>query len=379
MGEQVITLGQAIKTWLDYPDNRELAKSTLDSKKRTLAALERQVGPDYLVDFLQYRHFEETMKDLAEGASAEENEMRRRRGLKARTGRGKDALMLDRSALTMFAKFMRVQGWVAPTFFPLERFTGTTKATEADKKPKRIVDEADIPRLLDAASERHPRARVLVAIGLFYGRRISDVLNIKWGQVDLVNSTMSYENVKRGKWVESKAFMGPLKAELENWLEWYEAQYGPVDPDWYLLPAKWKEFRLRQYSEKYWPAKADHKLWPLEPNMPSGSDSLNKDIQYALRGIGWTDLKGEGMHTLRRTAATLTAKHQGLGAAQYLLDHANVTVTQEYTRNRDGQWAYTEAVMNQDPWGVAPAPQPEPEPPSNVISMAEWRRSRRAG
>lgn len=395
MSDKPITLGYAIDRWLTHPDNTQLAPSTQESKRRTLNGLVRIAGTaDYLVDCLTLDHFDDTMRLMRDGVSQEENLQRKRLGKRPISGRGKRALESDRTALTMFAEYLRIQGWVEPTFYPLHRFTGTSKADEAESKIRPNIEDKDVIPLLEAAGKIHPRVRIAVAIGLFYGRRISEALSIQWKNVDIENATMSYEVVKRGKWVADKGFTQAMKVELELWWKYVEEQCGPIDPEWYLIPARMTPTALRARGyEAYEQARVNSALWPITPNRPATKKKVTDDIHRALRAIGWEDVHGQGMHTLRLTLARKYEELYGLGVAQEALDHERAETTQHYTRNQSGRRKYAKLMKHEDPFGVLP-PEPEDttgqdgqggiplmgeagsttEVPDNVIRLDQYRR-----
>lgn len=380
MSNQPVTLSHAIEKFLSYPDIKSLSPSAQKSKERTLRIFQQVVGgAGFLVEFLTYDHFADTMEDLRVGGSKQENVMRKREGLQPRSGRGPLALKIDRTNLTQFADFLCYNSWVSPTFRPLKKFTHSHKAPSTEAQPPRLsVPRKDFYRLLDAAERHHPRSRIIVAIGLFYGRRVSEAKLVQWKHVDLEKSTMSYLNVKRGLWVADKPFMVNLKIELERWQEWMIKNYGPIDPDWYVIPAKWKATRLWQYPDKGYAAQEDPSTWPLEPNKPAGAESITEEIQLALEAIGFPNLKGEGLHTLRRTHMREFDRAGRIDLAQASADHKLRATTEHYTGNLAAKEAMHTELVGRDPWGLLETPE-EVVPPKSEYKVIDLFTRRQVG
>lgn len=144
---------------------------------------------------------------------------------------------------------------------------------------------AQFDQFLDAA--RTPRDRMLLALGLYTMARKKEITGIRISDVDLdsgeinlyISKSSQYDRFPIGK---------RLRAELARWLPLYAAEVGPLEPDYYLVPAVLGGRRTKTQ-------------WPLRPRkeMQSPEDA----VHYALRKIGLPDDYHSGMHVLRRSSA----------------------------------------------------------------------------
>ena len=125
-----------------------------------------------------------------------------------------------------------------------------------------------------------------------------------------------------------------LRREINLWIPKYEAQVGPLQPDWYLTPA------VR--GGRYLPATG----YPMRPTM----EICNAEgiVKYALAKIGVSG-SPTGCHVLRRSAARamfdelVTLGYDGaLRIVSAYLHHSSVVMSERYLgldldrANRDG-------------------------------------------
>jgi len=144
---------------------------------------------------------------------------------------------------------------------------------------------AQFEAFLDSA--RTPRDRMLLALGLFTMARKTEITGILMRDVDLdsgeinlyISKSNRYDRFPIGK---------RLRAELARWLPIYAQEVGPLEPDYFLVPAVQGGRR------------PNHD-WPLRPRkqMVSPEDV----VHYSLRAIGMDDSHHSGMHVLRRSSA----------------------------------------------------------------------------
>lgn len=177
------------------------------------------------------------------------------------------------------------------------------KAPAAAKRPWRGIPISKIPALLDSAT--HPRDRLLLALGCYLIGRSIEFSLLRIEDVDLDSGTLAFTIPKTHK-TDSMPISTELDIELRRWLTWYTEQNGPLDPHWYLVPAK-NSPRLGE-GRKFLPGTG--RLRPTVPISTSTRKGTQQRVaQSALTAVGFPirDENGkslrEGMHTLRRSIA----------------------------------------------------------------------------
>lgn len=382
-----VRLDESIQEYFKELESVRLAQTTLASKRRTLEMLTLAVGrKNRATRKLTDQDFTRCRTLLTTGLSDEENEARRRKGLTPRTGRSHRAQEGDRATLNQFVELLVKRGWVAPNFNPMWEIAKAAKDNSdkpaAKTRRRRNVPLAEWPALLEAAGRHHPRTRMIVAAGLGWGRRSSEIAHVKWQHIR--DGEVEFFNIKRGRPVSSGGMViSPwVQAELDRWKAWVEAAHGPVQPEWPVLSVK---------LSVYEPAVEnilDTVSWPVDPTRHMTAVAVTEDIRSALERHGWTEamMYGEGGHTLRRSWAIVVEENGGVEAAQAGLDHESASMTQHYTGNRAGHramntflagWSGPTAEAKPEP-EPAKVPEPEPEVASNVVDFAAWR-ARKAG
>lgn len=364
----------AVRRWIDSLSPKRPSASALKAKRIATDALLRAAageGTTYLRDLRRY-HFDATMADLANGLGAKELERRRvltsatpgrasRRKIETfpvggpRSGRSPATLVADQRHLRQFVEYCQANSWIAQSFRPFppgsERGSDAQSNEDAPDK-RRIVSYNEWPALLDAAEKIHPRTRVLVAMGLYWGRRVSEAAMIQWGHINSTDETvnrsglaLSYRsvvtgpgqavirNVKRRRTIVIP-IGAPMQAELNRWQDWLEKMdYGPAQMNWFVVPPRMSVRDVHTTGGSIW---AGHE-WPVVLDRQPITIALIKDVQRALTTIGWQDIKGEGMHTLRRSVAAHLESIGEIASAQALLDHKHRSTTELYTLNRAGE------------------------------------------
>jgi integrase len=164
-------------------------------------------------------------------------------------------------------------------------------------RPWRGFGVGKLPAFLDAAT--HPRDRILLALAAYVLGRSIEFTILRIGDVDLDAGYISYTITKTGK-VDLIPITTELDEELRQWLTAYAEECGPLDPTWYLVPAKTAPNLIGSRT-------ADRSSARLKPTVqmkkPHGV------AQAALKAIGYSivDERGktryEGMHTVRRSIA----------------------------------------------------------------------------
>lgn len=364
--DETVRLDVAIEMFFDALKPEKLAEATLRSKERTLAALTEATGRvNRTTRKLTNEHFVWTLTMLANGATPEENERRRLKGMPPRIGRKPVSLQQDRSTLNQFVDFLKHRKLVRASFDPLYRVTISSR-DNGDANPDRVFKRRSVPMeewpaLLDAAGSHHARTRMAVACGIFFGRRASEVAHIKIKHLSADRASIELYNLKRGRPTHAGGLLiSPwMRAELDAYLRWYESQYGPLQGDWHLCPAKMLMVEVGPLQ--------DPQTWPMRPANQATPDAIISDVREALSLHGWTKdmLYREGVHTLRRSAAIATEAAEGIAAAQALMDHASPNQTLVYTGNRAGKAAMDRALAAM----VPPTPEPDPAPATSLAPV----------
>lgn len=182
--------------------------------------------------------------------------------------------------------------------------------------PKIVIGIEQFPELLDAASS--PRDRFAIATCLFTLLRQSEVVDLKVADLDLQAGRLSARIFKSHK-TDKMPISPDYRQFIVEWLEHYQQTCGPLQPEWYLIPAQ----------------KPDgFQTFTLNPSRPI--TRTNDIVHRVLDKLGITEGR-RGMHVLRRSAAqAILAErvNQGYSGAmrevQSLLHHASITTTEVY-------------------------------------------------
>jgi integrase len=194
----------------------------------------------------------------------------------------------------------------------------------------------DFPRLLDAAGSHHPRDRIVVALGLYLFLRGSEVCDLRIGDLSLDAGEIRTRMFKTSE-VDVMPISEELDTELRVWLRYYSTEQGPLNPSWFLAPAKrppkWAGGNTRGLDRI-----TDRLLVPLRKivKVEDIPKRALEDIGYQIRGTDGVSRR-EGMHTLRRSGARArfdTLRDRGYDGAlrhvQTMLHHKNSTETERY-------------------------------------------------
>ncbi len=155
----------------------------------------------------------------------------------------------------------------------------------------------DVERMLAKAK---PVDRALVLLGAHAGLRVSEMVALTWGDIDLSGRTLVVTNGKGGK--RRTVYMSPaLEAALERLAG---------TPSITGRPGGTEE-RVLGFSD---------------------SRARKRVARLAYRAL----VKYRGIHALRHTCGTRLAREKGLEAAQHHLGHQNISTTQTYAKwNQD--------------------------------------------
>ena len=208
------------------------------------------------------------------------------------------------------------------------------------RQPKRTERErnrvpvTDFPRLLDAAGERDPRDRALIAVLLYTLMRDSEVRDLRVRDLKLSEGRLA-ARIWKTKQEDLMPVSSELDEEMRNWLVHYEEVVGRLEPHHYLIPARgvhpvWGENgRITHHNSLYRP----------EKNIRESGRIVSPILERIGFPITDADGKpcGEGAHTIRRSGARAlfdglvdTGYDHSLRVVQSMLHHKSMQMTERY-------------------------------------------------
>jgi integrase len=252
-------------------------------------------------------------------------------------GYANGTINIFQSTMRAFCKWLRERGMLLPDQNPL----GGRKWLRDPPKPRKRLSTGQVKELLRA--DLHPRDKVLIATGIFLFLRQSEAATLRISDVDLEANRIRV-TVHKTRDVDLMIIPVELRPILRDWLTYYANNAGPLQPDWYLLPAKEGANLGREPS--------------LRPTKKM--DKIATIVNRALDHIGFPtkDEKGhptrEGMHTLRRSSAlnlyyelTEQGVDQALMTCKSFLHHSSVVTTERYLGLESGREARNRDFENQ--------------------------------
>jgi integrase len=332
-------------------------ETTLANYRRTLEALLIVTTDDLPSSHLSTEHIAKLIEKLT----------------KTRSLRSIDG---DKTALRQFVEYLHDEKLLAASDNPVKRL----KNLERRKRPKSMNGQVVIPAgewdiLLSVAGRRHQLDRIIVALGLYGGRRVSDMLSMTVGDIQGMLSdnddvkTFSFLNVKSGKLSKTTLpILWPeFEAELRRHLGWLIIKCGELDPNQPFIPTRLEtyEFAHRDGQSRMNPG------WPINPHATMGEKELRKSVRMACEGAGFPLPKGAGPHALRHSCAkALQAAGWTADEIKVYLDHEDIATTFHYLEK--------DAVTVLRSRRGKPLQVPDLEPPTrldNVIQLSAWRKA----
>jgi integrase len=191
---------------------------------------------------------------------------------------------------------------------------------------------AQIAEMMDSADD--PRDRFFVALAVNTMGRAGELTTLRVGDMNMDNRRVTY-TVYKTKQQDMIPMTVDLHEELTVWLRHYALSIGrPLHDDDYLIPAKvaGRIGRMQELKVNRIPRFA----YEYRPDLPL--THAHRVVQQLLLATGRDDVKGEGIHTLRRGMARATfdmlAKKEGFEGAletvSAILHHSSVTMTETY-------------------------------------------------
>lgn len=258
-------LSTALPRYLQFREGEGYSKNTLKADRVALRRLMETVGD---------RHLESITPVMVDGLYAE----MAKRQLRAST------VNLATACLRSFFKWAIERGYRSQ-----EAGSPVLGRRYRPREAKTLtrVPLAQFPALLEAA--RSPRDRMLLALGIYTMARKEEITGIRIRDVDLASGEIQVY-VSKSNVFDRRPISTELDLELRRWLTAYAEEVGPLEPDYFLVPAVHGGQR----------SKTTHG-WRLRPRKQMVSP---EDVVHSvLRVLGIDDSYHSGLHVLRRSAA----------------------------------------------------------------------------
>jgi integrase len=183
------------------------------------------------------------------------------------------------------------------------------KKVTPPKQEKPTFTVSQIHMMLHAAS---PQMKAMIWLGLNCGFGCTDCGELKWKNVDLQNERVDFPRGKTG-----------IGRNLPLWSETVQALNNvPVSGELVFYTKKGNPWVRtvkgvgKDGNEKY-----------------QKTNNVSKEFSKLMKRVGIKMGKGVGFYTLRRTAATLTARSGDPFAVQRLLGHADLKMATTYVQD----------------------------------------------
>lgn len=265
------------------------------------------------------------------------------------------SLRNDHNSLAAFFGYCRHMRYMPPDSNPLYG----RDLPPAAKRERERLHITQFPTLLDAAERRSDRDRMLVAILIYLMVRDNEAAAIRIRDVDLEAGYITIRvSKKKGVYEDRMPISTELDRELRRWLTIYTTAVGPLDPNYFLLPAR--------DTKPIFDAESG-KIVGQESRAYKAQESIGRTgriVNPILESIGFPVVdrfgrrSGEGSHTIRRSGARayfdvlVANSYDGaLRVVQAMLHHESLIQTEHYIgitadrRTRDelirGQFMFT--------------------------------------
>jgi integrase len=330
-----VSLAAAVQEFLRWCKTvRNAAPSTIANHRMVLDILLTVTGEGLYAHQLSPTHIAMALQRASTGETKAETIQRQIRNpnAKPRTPRRGRTLNKDKSTYNTFVRFLRIHEYLSPFVDPVAGLRYSPNKVPVRQSINYVVPHDKWEGLLKLAGDRHPRDRIIVAMGLYGGRRWSDMANMLIRDINLDDQTFTFRNTKGGGREVTLPILWPeFAAEIRRWLSWYAAsQRMNWDEDWYFIP---RRLQTREAGRDGKEAAA-FGSWPIDPTQPTPRKMALRDVKFALEVIG-APMEGTGPHLLRHSCADwlLTDQEWDIYDVQKYLDHESVTTTQGYVEH----------------------------------------------
>lgn len=303
-------LSPAIEDYLRFRKSQDYSKGTLKVDQGRLKAFLANTG-NIWVHQIEARHVERHFE------------------IATKTRRGA-SLIADHGVLSRFFKWCR-----ATSRMPVENdpMYGR-RQPRAQKKERNRIPVTEFPRLLDTAEARDPRDRAVVALLLYTLARDSEIVTLRLRDLNLDQSWLRLR-IHKTRQEDDLPIPTELDREMRRWLTYYTQQVGPLEPHYFLVPAR----GTKPVRNDYGRIVSHDSLYRPEKQIRASGRIVTPTLEQM--GFPTTDAEGnpthEGAHTIRRSGARALFDQlveggydHSLRIVQSMLHHASVQQTERY-------------------------------------------------
>ena len=240
------------------------------------------------------------------------------------------SLKNDHGVLVRFFKWARHTGRMSVESDPMFG----RRQPKAVKRERNRLHVTRFTELLEAAEARDPRDRALCALLLYTLGRDSEITDLRIRDLDLSAGWLKVRIHKTGQ-EDTLPVSVELDREMRRWLTHYAAISAPLQPWYYLVPAR-AVFPVQDGQGRILRHDSDYR-----PEKKIGG--AGRIVNPILDSIGFPVVDengkpcGEGSHTIRRSGARALfddlvegGYDHSLRIVQSLLHHSSVTMTERY-------------------------------------------------
>ena len=306
MARETPRVSEAERHWQDLRKQHDIALNTRENERAMVRRFAAFVN-DIQVGHVTPNHVRRFFYDAKAGIK-DNHRMRLVTGEPMRPGSFNKA----RLHLLNFFAHCQVEGWVRRT----DLMMYVRKAQDVTQADRLRLDQQQLLSLIDQADD--PRDKAVIAHAMNTAGRASE---ITWPRIKHVDLESGWLNVylQKTREADDMAITPHLAVYLRAWLLVYERACGPLQPEWYLFPA-----RVPMTANEYQPTR------PLR--------RAHEVIHRALTAAGFEEIRGQGIHTIRRSVARLAfdswssngSYDSALRMVQTLLHHKQITTTEIY-------------------------------------------------
>jgi integrase len=318
-----VRLSEARDEWIRSRQSQDYRPSTIEQNRRHINKLIASVG-DLRCKNVLAKHVDKMLTEQLKTS-----------GPGARGG--------IHYSLSSFFRWGRTRGIFRPNQDPLAE----RRAPKSTTRPRLIIPAYKFGQLLDAAGNRHPRDRAVIALGLYTLARQSEIKSLRIKDLDLDTGQLLMYQHKTDTHDEMPV-SSELDGEMRRWLLWYTQHHGVLDREWFLVPAclsNEKKAGTKYTTDPGRGLRPGSRITAMEKVAKSAIAASGEPICDPETGR----TTREGMHTLRRSAAralyeelAATGYDAAIRQVQTWLHHKSITQTEHYlqitpdrdTRNR---------------------------------------------
>ena len=285
-----LSLKTVCNLYLDYQESRatisEITRSYVYDQTRLLRDFVRYIGPNRVISEISTIDLQNYRKKLVNAGKAADTINNRVTAIKAMLNWALANGIIDSIPNLKAIKKVVVSKTEKPTF-----------------------NISQIKKLLQHASIQ---MKAMIWLGLNCGFGCTDCAELRWDNFDFEKNRVSFPRGKTGMrrnlplWPETMSAI--KKVPNSGDLVFYTARGNP----WVRIIHSINKYNREKYTKE---------------------NGISKEFSKLLKRAGIKTQKGVGFYTLRRTAATLTAKSGDPFAVQRLLGHADLKMASTYVQD----------------------------------------------